>query len=59
MMTIPGAAMIDTYDYRLVVLSVLIAMVASFAALDLSGRVNSSHGRRVTFGSRAEPSRWA
>jgi len=45
MMTIPGAAMIDTYDYRLVVLSVLIAMLASYAALDLSGRVNSSHGR--------------
>jgi len=44
-MTIPSAAMIDTYDYRLVVLSVLIAMLASYAALDLSGRVTSSHGR--------------
>src|SRR5712691_2141575 len=28
-----------TYDYRLVVLSVVIAMCASYAALDLAGRV--------------------
>jgi two-component system, sensor histidine kinase and response regulator len=33
-----------TYDYRLVALSVLIAMVASYAALDLGGRVTSARG---------------
>jgi diguanylate cyclase (GGDEF)-like protein/PAS domain S-box-containing protein len=38
--TIPG-----TYDYRLVALSVLLAMFASYAALDLAGRVTSAQGR--------------
>src|SRR3984957_8508188 len=33
------------YDYRLVVLSVVIAILASYAALDLSGRVTSARGR--------------
>lgn len=32
------------YDYRLVALSVLIAIFASYAALDLSGRVMASRG---------------
>jgi len=37
------------YDYRLVALSVLIAILAAYAALDLAGRVTSAHGlgRRV------------
>src|SRR5580658_9351312 len=39
------AALAGTYDYRLVVLSVLIAMLASYAALDLAGRVTTSRGR--------------
>jgi PAS domain S-box-containing protein len=33
-----------TYDHRLVVLSVLIAIFASYAALDLTGRVMASRG---------------
>ncbi|MGA7218891.1 MAG: diguanylate cyclase [Candidatus Sulfotelmatobacter sp.] len=34
-----------SYDDRLVALSVVLAIVASFAALDLAGRVTSSHAR--------------
>ena len=34
-----------SYDYRLVALSVLIATLASYAALDLGGRVTASRGR--------------
>jgi two-component system sensor histidine kinase/response regulator len=34
-----------SYDYRLVALSVLIAMMASYAALDLAGRVTYAKGR--------------
>lgn len=33
-----------SYDYRLVVLSVVIAVAASYAALDLAGRVTSARG---------------
>src|ERR1700734_2249924 len=32
------------YDYRLVALSVVIAVLASYAALDLAGRVTSARG---------------
>src|SRR5271168_962128 len=34
-----------SYDYRLVALSVLIAILASYAALDLAGRVTAARGR--------------
>jgi PAS domain S-box-containing protein len=34
-----------TYDYRLVALSVVIAILASYAALDLAGRVTANRGR--------------
>ncbi|HWW15681.1 MAG TPA: diguanylate cyclase [Candidatus Dormibacteraeota bacterium] len=34
-----------SYDQRLVALSVLLAVFASYAALDLAGRVTSAHGR--------------
>src|SRR5579859_6436187 len=44
-MTLPDLVMAGSYDDRLVVLSVFIAILASYAALDLSGRVTSSHGR--------------
>ncbi len=37
-----GPLMVGTYDYRLVALSVFIAMMASYAALDLGGRVTSA-----------------
>ena len=40
-----GVALVGSYDYRLVALSVFIAILASYAALDLSGRVTSAHGR--------------
>src|SRR5207302_3638155 len=33
------------YDYRLVALSIVLAVFASYAALDLAGRVTSAHGR--------------
>jgi two-component system sensor histidine kinase/response regulator len=36
--------LIGSYDYSLVALSVLIAIVASYAALDLASRVTASHG---------------
>src|ERR1035438_8596042 len=34
-----------SYDYRLVVLSVVIAIVASYVALDLAGRVTANRGQ--------------
>src|ERR1700687_2335323 len=37
--------MIGYYDYRLVALSVLIAVFASYAALDLAGRTTAASGR--------------
>jgi two-component system sensor histidine kinase/response regulator len=37
--------LVGSYDYRLVALSVLIAMLASYAALDLAGRVTAARGR--------------
>ncbi|HVA94505.1 MAG TPA: response regulator [Candidatus Dormibacteraeota bacterium] len=40
-----GSALVDTYDFRLVVLSVVIAICASYAALDLAGRVMAARGR--------------
>jgi two-component system sensor histidine kinase/response regulator len=44
-MTAPDLIIVGSYDYRLVALSVFIAILASYAALDLSGRVTSSQGR--------------
>jgi two-component system, sensor histidine kinase and response regulator len=40
----PAGVMVGSYDYRLVALSVLIAVLASYAALDLAGRVTSARG---------------
>ena len=34
-----------TYDYRLVALSVAIAILASYTALELAGRVTAGRGR--------------
>jgi two-component system, sensor histidine kinase and response regulator len=39
-----SAALVGSYDYRLVVVSVLIAILAAYAALDLAGRVTASRG---------------
>src|SRR5438094_4121608 len=41
----PNMAMVSSYDYRLVTLSVVIAMLASYAALDLAGRTTEARGR--------------
>ncbi len=38
----PELVMVGSYDFRLVTLSVLIAVFASYAALDLAGRVTSA-----------------
>ena len=43
-MAVPEVAMVGSYDYRLVALSVVIAVLASYAALDLAGRVTSARG---------------
>ncbi len=44
MPTVPSDRLVGIYDYRLVALSVLISMLASYAALDLGGRVTASRG---------------
>jgi PAS domain S-box-containing protein len=41
---LPSDRLAGIYDYRLVALSVLISMLASYAALDLGGRVTASRG---------------
>ena len=38
-------ALVGYYDYRLVVLSVLIAILSAYASLDLAGRVTTAHSR--------------
>jgi PAS domain S-box-containing protein len=43
-MNISGAEIVGWYDYRLVALSVAIAVLAAYAALDLGGRVTSARG---------------
>ncbi len=37
------------YDYRMVVLSVALALVAAYAALDLAGRINAAQKRARIF----------
>jgi PAS domain S-box-containing protein len=44
-MTSPDLDLVGVYDYRLVALSVLIAILACYAALDLAGRVTSAQGK--------------
>src|SRR6266852_9352976 len=44
-MTHPNLAIASSYDYRLVALSVIIAIFASYAALDLAGRTTAARGR--------------
>ena len=43
-MTSPGLVIPASYDYHLVVLSVLISVLAAWAALDLAGRVAAARG---------------
>jgi NO-binding membrane sensor protein with MHYT domain len=40
-----GPTLVGTYDYRLVILSVSIAVLAAYASLDLAGRIVSYRGR--------------
>jgi NO-binding membrane sensor protein with MHYT domain/signal transduction histidine kinase/ActR/RegA family two-component response regulator len=44
-MTPSDQTLVGSYDYRLVTLSVVIAIVAAYAALDLAGRVTSAQTR--------------
>src|SRR5580692_3360103 len=44
-MVIPDQELRGWYDYRLVALSVFIAVLASYTALDLAGRVTLARGR--------------
>ena len=53
-----GPFLTGSYDYRLVALSVFIAILASYAALDLAGRVTSRKGGRACCGWLAERWRW-
>src|ERR1700719_3277078 len=39
-----GAPLVGSYDYRLVALSIFIAISASYAALDLAGRISAARG---------------
>jgi Bacterial signalling protein N terminal repeat len=43
----PDLGMAGSYDYQLVALSVLIAVLASYAALDLAGRVTAAGATRM------------
>src|SRR2546428_4804472 len=40
----PNMEMVSSYDYRFVTLSVVIAILASYAALDLAGRTPAARG---------------
>jgi hypothetical protein len=40
-----GTIVQGSYDLRLVALSYLVAVIASYAALDLAGRVSATRGR--------------
>src|SRR5580704_48412 len=48
----PSPLLVGSYDHRLVALSVVIAICASYAALDLAGRVTATRGnsRRLWLG---------
>jgi Bacterial signalling protein N terminal repeat len=52
MLAATGEVLKGSYDYQLVALSVVIAVLASYAALDLAGRVRYSRGaaRRLWLG---------
>jgi NO-binding membrane sensor protein with MHYT domain len=44
-MTASDQVLVGFYDYHLVVLSIVIAILAAYAALDVAGRVTSAQGR--------------
>jgi len=43
-MNSPGLALVGSYDFRLVTWSVLLSLLASYAALDLAGRLTAARG---------------
>src|SRR5688572_9870253 len=43
-MATPDQVLVGSYDYQLVALSVLVSMLAAWAALDLAGRVTAAQG---------------
>jgi hypothetical protein len=43
-MTTPDQVLVGSYNYQLVALSVLVSMLAAWAALDLAGRVTAAQG---------------
>lgn len=45
MMNHHGFVLTGSYDYRLVALSILIAILASYVALDMAERVASAQGK--------------
>ena len=47
---VPGPNMYVHYDLTLIVISVVIAILSAYAALDLAGRVTSSRGTAARFG---------
>jgi two-component system sensor histidine kinase/response regulator len=49
MTIVPNGLIVGSYNIRLVAFSVCIAVVASYAALDLAGRVTSARGRARVF----------
>jgi NO-binding membrane sensor protein with MHYT domain len=57
-MAAEGLVMVGSHDYRLVVVSVLISVLAAYAARDLSKRVRDARGRswltRLVFGATAD-----
>ena len=53
-MTAQDLVLAGSYDYRLVAVSVLIAITASYTALDLAGRVSAARGRSNGLGKARE-----
>jgi PAS domain S-box-containing protein len=44
-MTVPESTLVGSYDHRLVVVSVVISVLASYSALDLAARITAARGR--------------
>ena len=59
MMTSANQAMATSYDGLQAALSVLIAISASYAAMELTGEWQPPESERMTFGWLAEASFWA
>ncbi len=55
-MTLPESTLVGSYDYRLVTVSVLIAVLAAYTALDLAARVTAARAAvSDSLGSRVAP----